>query len=151
MTRRQTVPEQWLILASAPHGEDWSAIRRLPRGSGVLLLAELQANELRALRHISKLRHLRTATEDRRGAVRVHNVRELRRALFRRKPMILLSPIHETRSHQDWKPLPRMRASALARLAGREAIALGGMNARRYARIAPLGFVGWAGISAFRT
>jgi thiamine-phosphate pyrophosphorylase len=65
--------------------------------------------------------------------------------------MILLSPIYETRSHTDWKPLPRMQASALARLADRRLIALGGMNARRYARVAPLGFIGWAGISAFRT
>jgi hypothetical protein len=44
-----------------------------------------------------------------------------------------------------------MRSAALARLAGRRAIALGGMNRERYAKIAPLGFIGWAGISAFRT
>jgi thiamine monophosphate synthase len=30
-------------------------------------------------------------------------------------------------------------------------IALGGMDARKYARIRNLGFQGWAGISAFRT
>lgn len=44
-----------------------------------------------------------------------------------------------------------MRAAALARLAGRGLIALGGMDARRYATIARLGFDGWAGIDAFRT
>jgi hypothetical protein len=44
-----------------------------------------------------------------------------------------------------------MRAATLARLAGRRAIALGGMDARRYANIAQLGFIGWAGILAFRT
>jgi hypothetical protein len=44
-----------------------------------------------------------------------------------------------------------MRAAALARLAGRNAIALGGMSRRRYAKIAALGFTGWAGIDAFRT
>jgi thiamine monophosphate synthase len=30
-------------------------------------------------------------------------------------------------------------------------VALGGMDAKRYAAVAPLGFTGWAGISAFRT
>jgi thiamine-phosphate pyrophosphorylase len=44
-----------------------------------------------------------------------------------------------------------MRAAALARLAGRRLIALGGMDARKFARIENLGFRGWAGISAFRT
>jgi thiamine monophosphate synthase len=44
-----------------------------------------------------------------------------------------------------------MRAAALAALGSRKLIALGGMNAERYARIAQLGFMGWAGISAFRT
>jgi hypothetical protein len=43
-----------------------------------------------------------------------------------------------------------MRAAAFARLAQRRLIALGGMDAQRYAKIAPLGFIGWAGISAFR-
>jgi len=81
----------------------------------------------------------------------VHGVEELRRALLRRVPLILLSPLFETQSHPAWKPLPTMRAAALARLAGRRVIALGGMDAQRHAHIASLGFVGWAGISAFRT
>jgi thiamine-phosphate pyrophosphorylase len=78
-------------------------------------------------------------------------MRELRRAMVRRAPIILLSPIFPTRSHPDWQPMPRMRAATLARLVDRRAIALGGMDARRYAKIARLGFIGWAGISAFRT
>jgi thiamine-phosphate pyrophosphorylase len=151
MTRRQTDPERWLIVASAPREQDWPAIRRLPRGSGVLLLRKLGANEQRRLRNLAKLRDLSIAVEGRPVAARVHDLRELRHALLRQTQLILLSPIYETGSHPDWKPLRRMRASALARLAGRKAIALGGMNAQRYARIAPLGFIGWAGISAFRT
>ena len=89
--------------------------------------------------------------EGRGAAARVHNVRELARALLRRTPLVLLSPIYPTQSHADWRPLPRMRAAALASLAKRRLFALGGMNRERYARIAPLGFIGWAGISAFRT
>jgi hypothetical protein len=41
--------------------------------------------------------------------------------------------------------------SALARLAKRRLLALGGMNPKRYAAVERLGFIGWAGISAFRT
>jgi thiamine-phosphate pyrophosphorylase len=151
MTRRQTDPERWLIVASALREQDWPTIRRLPRGSGVLLLRKLGAIERRRLRHLAKLHDLSIAVEGRRVAARVHNIRELRYALLWRTQLILLSPIYETRSHPDWRRLPPMRASALARLAGRKAIALGGMNAGRYARIAPLGFIGWAGISAFKT
>jgi thiamine-phosphate pyrophosphorylase len=69
--------------------------------------------------------------------------------LFARVPLILLSPIHSTRSHPDWRPIPRMRAAAYARLAGRRLIALGGMDERRFERIERLGFVGWAGIDAW--
>jgi hypothetical protein len=42
-----------------------------------------------------------------------------------------------------------MRAAALARLAGRRLFALGGLDAKRYATLARLGFIGWAGISAW--
>jgi thiamine-phosphate pyrophosphorylase len=65
--------------------------------------------------------------------------------------MILLSPVYPTTSHPGWRPLPRMRAAALARLTGRHAVALGGMNEEHYAKVAPLGFIAWAGISAFKT
>jgi len=88
--------------------------------------------------------------EQPRAAVRVHGSRELRRAMLARTPLILLSPLFRTSSHPDWKPIPRMRAGALARLGRRRLIALGGMDAQRYAAIAPLGFVGWAGISAWK-
>jgi thiamine-phosphate pyrophosphorylase len=76
---------------------------------------------------------------------------ELRRALSAGTPLILLSPLYPTASHPDWKPLPRMRAAALARLGGRRLFAVGGMDARKFERVKKLGFQGWAGISAFRT
>jgi thiamine-phosphate pyrophosphorylase len=81
----------------------------------------------------------------------VHNVRELPGALLARTPLILLSPLYPTSSHPGWKPIPRMRAAALARLGERKLLALGGMDARKYALVKRLGFRGWAGISAFRT
>lgn len=148
MTHRQSLPQQWLILDGCL-GED--ALRRLPRRSGVLVLGPLSASARRRLRQIARARQLTVVSEVQGRAVRVHDQRELTHALLRRSPLILLSPIHPTGSHPDWPPLPRMRAAALARLTGRKAFALGGMTAERYAKVARLGFLGWAGISAFRT
>ena len=151
MTCRQTVPTQWLIL-DARMGDNWrKTIRRLPRGNGVLVLCKLSVKELRSLRHLARLRQLSIVEERSRKAARVHNVQELREALQKRTPLLFISPIFKTESHSDWLPLPRMRAAALARLAKRKVIALGGMNCDRFNRVQRLGFIGWAGISAFKT
>ena len=141
------MPEQWLIVDQP----DISVVKQLPRGSGVLLLVRLTTVELRRLRHVARLRGLAIVEERSQTAARVHNLHELRQALLRRTPLILISPLYRTSSHPDWPPLPKMRAVALARLARRRAVALGGVNQKRYAKVAPLGFIGWAGISAFRT
>jgi thiamine-phosphate pyrophosphorylase len=151
MTRRQNIRNEWLVIDRQPGPEQWKALGRLARGTGVLLLQPLAAKDRRRLRRTATARDLIVACESPSMAARVHDQRELTRALSRRTPLILVSPIHATPSHPDWTPLPRMRAATLARLANRQAIALGGMNRRRYARIAALGFIGWAGISAFRT
>jgi thiamine-phosphate pyrophosphorylase len=144
MPRRQRVPRQWAIVAKAA---EFGQLGRLPRGSGILLLNPIPPADRRSLR----FRGLSVIEEGPRGAVRVHDLRELRRAMLARTPMILLSPIFPTGSHPDWKPVPRMRAAKLARLGRRKLVALGGMNARRFARVKALGFQGWAGISAFKT
>ena len=144
MKRRQTsLPTAWLIVDRPVDADLAKRIRRLPRGSGVLVLGRAHPSLRRAARGMAIIE------EGRRQAARAHDVVELRRALLDRTPLVLLSPIYPTASHPDWRPMPRMRAAALARLANRRLIALGGMNARRFARIAPLGFAGWAGISAW--
>ena len=148
MHRRQTVPRAWFIIADE---QAIATARRLPRATGLLVIEPLAPRQMRGLRTISTLRDLTLVRERRDEALRVHNVRELRAALLARTPMILLSPLFSTRSHPDWKPIPRMRAAALARLGGRKLLALGGVDARKFARIKRLGFQGWAGISAFRT
>lgn len=149
MTRRQTIPEQWLIIEQSL-SQSWPALRNLPRGSGVLVLRALGPRDQARLRRLAKLRTLTLVRERRGSAARIHNIRELRYALLRRTPLILLSPIHQTLSHPGWKPLPTMRAATLAALADRRLIALGGMNPKRYSKVAQLGFIAWAGISAFR-
>ena len=142
-------PDQWMIIDRPLTPELLRTVRRLPRGSGILVVTELSAHDRRRLRRLAGPRALALADEASGSAARVHNLRELRRALLARTPLILLSPLYPTRSHPDWRPVLRMRAACFARLAGRRLVALGGMNGRRYAKIAPFGFIGWAGISAW--
>jgi thiamine-phosphate pyrophosphorylase len=148
------MPRQWLIVDGSLGGELWSVVRRLPPASGILLLERVVTSErgkvARRLRRVAKSRELLLLAENPRTAARVHNIRELRQALSQGSGLILLSPLYATRSHPDWKPLPRMRAAALARLGGRKLVALGGMDEQRFGRVRRLGFAGWAGISAFR-
>ena len=151
MTHRQSMPGQWLIIERQPGQEEWEALGNLARGSGVILLGPRGRRGRRSLSRFATAHGLSLIVEQPGTVARVHNQAELTKALLRRTFLIFVSPIHSTRSHPDWRPLPRMRAATLARLAGRRAIALGGMNGKRFANIAPLGFIGWAGISAFRT
>lgn len=149
MTRRQTIPERWLIVNGEMDRKVWLALRCQPVGSGVLLLDRPDASTGRRIGNLARLRSLTIIAELPLTAARVHTMHELRQALLRRTPIVLLSPMFKTRSHPEWKPLPKMRAATFAQLAGRRLIALGGMNEKRYSRVALLGFVGWAGISAW--
>lgn len=151
MPRRQTSPDRWLLVTESNREQVLRLARRLPPGSGILLLTPIAAAQMRRLRHIARSRNLSIEAERPRTAARIHGLRDLRRALLDRTELLMLSPIFATQTHPRWLPLQRMRAAALARLGGRRLIALGGMNARRYAQVAQLGFRGWAGISAFRT
>lgn len=157
MHRRQTrLPRQWLIADERLGNELWPTVARLPRGSGILLLfldlpPRDRARLARRLRRVAQARGLVFADEAGGDAARVHDIRELRQGLLRGTDLIMLSPMYPTRSHPEWPSLPRMQAAALARLAGRQLVALGGMDARRFRRLARLGFVGWAGIDGFRT
>jgi thiamine-phosphate pyrophosphorylase len=154
MKRRQTVPRHWLVADSRLGEHLWRALAKLPRGSGILFLYRdlprgQRARLLAEVRRRARARGLVVADEAAGGAARVHNSKEMRRAGSAGTPVLFLSPIFETRSHPDWKPVPRMRAAALLRLGKSPVIALGGMNERRFAKIQRLGFSGWAGIDAY--
>lgn len=154
MPARHPAPTRWL-LTDARLGPDLPGIlRRLPRGSGVVFRHhELPPAERRALllrvRRLAAGRCLRVVDDAEGRVARVHSARELRRALVGRPELLFLSPLFATRSHPDWRPLGRMRAAALVRLAKRPMMALGGMTARGFQQVRALGFAGWGGIDAF--
>ena len=155
MRRGQTsIPTRWLVADGRLGDRLWRAAERLPRGSGLLLLfRELPRGErarLEArLRALARRRGLVVADELAGDAARVHDAGEVRQAALQGIALLFLSPLYPTASHPEWRPLPRMRAAALLRLARVPVIALGGMSESRFARVAPLGFHGWAGIGAW--
>jgi thiamine-phosphate pyrophosphorylase len=154
MRRHRQLPSQWLITDERLGDQLPPALRRLPHGSGVLIRHhELKPRErerlARKARSLAGSRRLLVLDEVAGRIARVHNAREIRQAQLRGVLVMFLSPMHRTRSHPDWKPIPRMRAAALVRLARVPMIALGGMNPRRFARLKALGFQGWAGIDAW--
>lgn len=155
MSYRQTgIPSEWLIVDSRLTADVFRIVRYLPRCSGVLVLHhDLGARERRALltrlRRIAQDKRLKILDEARGHSARVHNMGELRRALTANVQLLFLSPIFRTRSHPDWRQLPRMRAATLARLPKRSVMALGGMDRRRFRTIQKLGFAGWAGLDAW--
>jgi len=154
MTRRQTLPRQWLVADDRLGDRLCRVVRSLPRGSGILFLyRELpkagRARLLLKLRRMAGSRQLLILDETTGGAARVHNAKELRKAGLAGTSLLFLSPMFRTRSHPEWRPIPRMRAAALVRLANAPMIALGGVDERRFRRIQRLGFSGWAGIDAY--
>ncbi|MBX9813489.1 MAG: thiamine phosphate synthase [Sphingomonas sp.] len=158
-------------MTDARQGEGlWRALDRLPRGGWVIFRHyELPKGERRALfervRRVARARGLRllVAGEAFPGADGVHGRDPRRRRGLRSWPahdareviagaragadLILISPVFPTRSHPGAPTLGPLRAMRLARRAKGRAVALGGMDARRYRRLR--GFVGWAGIDAW--
>jgi len=145
--RRRHLPEAWLFADERLGERLWEVLNRLPRGSGVVITGSRKDGE--AIRRIARRRGLMIAEERRGEAVRVHDMRELRRALGRGASILFISSLHPTRSHPGRRPLPLMRAATLARLTRGRAYALGGMDQKRFAAVRPLAFRGWGGIDAW--
>lgn len=79
----------------------------------------------------------------------VHDQAEALVAAEREAAMVFISPVHPTLSHAGSPALGEEGALALAALAGRRAIALGGMDLARGAALRSRGFYGWAGIDCW--
>lgn len=146
----------------------WPAIRRLPRGAGIVFrhYRTPPAERRRLFARVVRLARARGIVVVRAGdpcgygatgmhgpGRRIAGLRTMpahspREAIRMGGPdALFVSPVHSTRSHPGGNALGPRRAMALARMLPVPAIALGGMDARRFARLR--GFHGWAGIDAW--
>lgn len=171
----QSPPRLWLFTDERVDDDALiDAISRLPRGSGIVFRHyRLASAERRALfRRIGLLARRRSlvlllaggrsfdrGTHGHHNPINrfhsigftthaAHSAREIARANRRDTDIIFLSPAFPTRSHPEAPAIGPMRFAALARLSLCPVIALGGMNAKRFRRLKPLGAYGWAAIDA---
>ena len=178
MTSRQRPwPRAWLMTDERMGARLWTAIDRLPvKHAGIVFRHYLTPPDERSIlaKRIADICHRRTLTlaiaEDADlartlGASLVHNPAEKPQGLPFSRPvhsleeaeaakaegaaLVFVSPVHSTSSHPGRKPLYRPRALRIAKAAGVPAIALGGMNSLKFARLQREGFHGWAGIDAW--
>lgn len=152
--RYPALPTAWLLTDERLRADLWRVLRRLPRGSGVVVrhhgLSRLQRRRLlQRIRRLGASRGWTVLDDSSDRIARVHDVRELRSALLSGPDLLFLSPLFQTRSHPEWDPLPRMRAAAMVRLSHQPVLALGGMNKRRFELLKPLGFAGYGAIDGW--
>lgn len=174
--RQQSWPRIWLMSDERIGDRLWEAIDRLPDGAGIVLrhyslpveareeLAQrvAEAADHRGLmlsiardaqlaqRVGAKLVHNPARRDPARPfSVAVHDMSEAEAANAAGAALVFVSPVYATRSHPGREPLGPELATELARAAAVPAIALGGMNAQRFARLEREGFYGWAGIDVW--
>jgi thiamine-phosphate pyrophosphorylase len=148
----------------------WAALRRLPRGSGVVFRHyATPAKERRALfRRVVRLARARGLVVVRAGeragvgedgvhgrahgqglrTAPAHDRREAMTAVRRGAAVLFVSPVFATRSHPGAEALGPRKARRIAQGLPVVAIALGGMDARRFRKLPT--FDGWAAIDAWR-
>jgi thiamine-phosphate pyrophosphorylase len=153
----------------------WDALARLPRGSGVVFRHHAtppatRRRLFRAVRAIARRRrlrlvlagdlrtarawqadgvHARTRQRVPRRMLHTSPAHDARELAVGRPDLVFVSPVFATRSHPGAVPLGPLRFAQLARRAAGPVIALGGMDARRFRRVARLGADGWAAIDAW--
>ena len=148
-----------------PPGARWRLLRRLARTArtrGLLLL--LAGPPALAKRWGADGVHLRQPLAARAGQARrlglvvampVHDRREARRARRAKADVAFISPLHATRSHPGAPALGRAAWLRLARLAGAQPVALGGMTPARARALrlraagGGIAVPGWAAIDAW--
>lgn len=169
-------PTRWLMTDERMGDRLFTAIRRLPRGSGVVFrhdhLPPVSRERLaRAVARACRRRSLVLAVARDVGLARrvgaelvhqptsaaglmpvshsAHDETEAKAARRCGAVVVFVSPVFPTRSHPDRVALGSAEAARLARLCGGFAVALGGMDQRRFAAIRTHGFDGYAGIDCW--
>lgn len=160
-------PRAWLMTDSRFGDALWGVLARMPAGAGVVLrdssLGERVAR-ICADRGLTLAVSRDPSLAEALGAALVHNPAratalpfsrsvhdeaEARQARAEGAALVFVSPLFATRSHPNAAPLGADEGERLSRLSGTRAIALGGLNADRFAEISGRGFYGWAGIDAW--
>lgn len=173
--RHPELPRLWMMTDERQGDRLWSAILRLPPGSGVVfrhkatpraerrrlfdrvrriahargLVLLLAARDGMARRWGADGAHHRHAHPPRFGTAAAHGLHEIRSAERSGASAIFLSPLHPTESHPGAPSLGRMRFAALARATRLPVIALGGVDGRRGRMAMRAGAHGWAAIDAW--
>jgi thiamine-phosphate pyrophosphorylase len=174
MHRRQPLPRLWLMTDERQGDQLWNALRRLPRGAGIVFrhyglpLAErrklFDAVKRRArargqsvlLAGPSRLARSWGAAGSHDPGRRpgltsssAHSVRELRAAEAAGARFVFVSPVFPTDSHPGARVLGQSGFARIARQARIPVIALGGVDASRARGLKALGAYGWAAINAW--
>jgi thiamine-phosphate pyrophosphorylase len=172
--RQQSWPRIWLMTDERMGDRLWKAVDRLPNGTGIVfrhysLPADRRYELAARMAGTAKKRGLTLAIAGdvglakRAGAQLVHNpardaaglawsrsVHTLEEAeTAKGAALVFVSPVYATRSHPGQEPLGPSLAAKIARAASAPAIALGGMDAQKFAQLERKGFYGWAGIDAW--
>lgn len=171
--RKPPIPQRWLMTDERMGEALWTAIARLPRGSGIVFRhyatpARERAEMWRAIGKIAQRRGLiavRAGEPIHPEGAGVHKQRRARRlqivtapAHSRREALaavrsgadaLFVSPVFATRSHPGARPLGPVRLGLMIRQIGVPVIALGGMTRARARRLAQFGIHGWAAIDAW--
>ena len=165
---RARQPSLWLLTDERVGEALWAALERLPRGAGVVfrhhatplvqrrrlwarVTAVCRRRGLIAVRAGPvRLGHGAEPTHGRRASMTwpAHDRRQAIAAVRAGARVVFVSPVFPTRSHPGARFLGPLRAAGVARGLPVIAIALGGMDARRFARVRGLGFSGWAAIDS---
>lgn len=167
-TRHPRIPTLWLMTDERLGAGLWDAIRRLPRGSGIVFrhYATPRDERRRLFQQVVRMARARGLVVVRAGewagpgeqgrhnaggagllTAAAHDRREAVKAVRRGAMVVFVSPVFATRSHSGGKALGARGAQLVVRGLSVVAIALGGMDERRFRGLT--GFDGWAGIDAW--
>ena len=172
MTRRHPAapPKMWLMTDERMGPGLWRALKRLPRGSGVVFrhYRTLPAERRRLFRRIAAVARARglvlvragdsslgaeAGTHGRRGGRLVtwpaHDRAEALRGVRAGADLLFVSPVFATRSHPDAPALGPAKARRIVAGLPVRAVALGGMTPARGRALMRSGWWGWAAIDAW--
>ena len=167
MKRRHPLPRTWLMTDERQGDDLWTALERLPRGSGIVFrhYSLVPAERRRLFDRVRKVARDRRLTLLVAGApfpgadgthgrigrglrsASAHNLRELKAAERAGADLVFLSAVYPTRSHPGKRPLGPSRFALIAHQAKVPVIALGGMDEDKARTLG--GAYGWAGIDAW--